>query len=116
MAQFALFLHQPIEGRGEASPEQMQSVIERYNAWMEEMTKAGKMAGGQKLTEEPGRVLRANGAGVTQTDGPYSETKEVLGGFFLINASDYDSAVEISKTCPHLEYGGAIELRQIDEM
>ncbi len=116
MAQFVLLLHQPVEGGGEASPEQMQAVVERYNAWSEEMAKAGKLTGGQKLTEDPGRVLRANGDGITQTDGPYSETKEVMGGFFIVKASDYSEAVEISESCPHLGYGGTIELRQIDEI
>ena len=51
---------------------------------------------------------------VRVVDGPYAEAKEVVGGYFLIEAADYDEAVEISKGCPHLKYGGRIELRQID--
>ena len=39
-----------------------------------------------------------------------------MGGFFIVKASDYSEAVEISESCPHLGYGGTIELRQIDEI
>jgi hypothetical protein len=49
-------------------------------------------------------------------DGPYSEAKEVLGGYFLVEAADYDAAVELSRDCPHLRYGRRIELRQVDEI
>ena len=52
---------------------------------------------------------------VRVTDGPYAEVKEVVGGYFLIRASSYDVAVEIARTCPHLRYGGRIEVRQVDD-
>ncbi len=51
---------------------------------------------------------------MTAVDGPYSETKEVLGGFFLISAESYDDAIQICRDCPHLRFGGTIELRQIE--
>jgi len=47
------------------------------------------------------------------TDGPYSETKEVLGGFYLIEAADYDEAVARTGDHPHLEHGGTIEIRKL---
>ena len=47
-------------------------------------------------------------------DGPYTEAKEIVGGYFLIEAVDYDEAVQICRSCPHLKYGGRIELREID--
>ena len=47
------------------------------------------------------------------TDGPFIEAKEVIGGYFAIEAADYDEAVRLSSDCPHLKYGGRIELREI---
>ena len=47
------------------------------------------------------------------TDGPYGETKEALGGFYLIEAESYDQAVQLASTNPHVEYGGVIEVRHI---
>ena len=49
-------------------------------------------------------------------DGPYSETKEVIGGYFAVRAADYDEAVKICEDCPHLEYAGTIEIREIDDI
>jgi hypothetical protein len=59
-------------------------------------------------------VLRNRNGKAAATDGPYSETKEWLGGFFLVEAPNYNAAVEIARQCPHLEYGGTIEVREID--
>src|SRR5207244_11252131 len=61
-----------------------------------------------RLAEDAGKVIRANNGKPRATDGPYSEAKEVLGGFYLIEAASYDEAVELSMTHPHLEYGGTI--------
>ena len=62
-----------------------------------------------------GRLLRSEGERVV-VDGPFSETKEMVGGFFIVEADNYDAAAEVAKTCPHLELGGTIELRQVDHM
>jgi hypothetical protein len=68
-----------------------------------------------KLADDAGKVLRGRSQ-ARITDGPYSETKEVLGGYFMIEAPSYDDAVGHSRDCPHLEYGGTIEVRQVDPM
>jgi len=90
------------------SPEEMQKAIEKYMAW----TKKPFTVDSQRLAADPGRVLRSQAGGVRVTDGPYSETKEVLGGYYTIEAANYDEAVKLAREHPHLEYGGTIEVRQ----
>lgn len=53
--------------------------------------------------------------GVTTTDGPFAETKEGLGGFYVVEAKDLDEALELGKACPGLRYGAAIEVRPVVE-
>lgn len=116
MPKFMLLLHERTTESSDLSPEEMQGIIQKYRDWSQQMGEAGKLVGGDKLTDDDGKVLRAGGGGVSVTDGPFAETKEVIGGYFQIQAADYDEAVEISKTCPHIAYGGSIEVRQVDEM
>ena len=60
-----------------------------------------------------GRVLRGTGGSATVTDGPYSEAKEVVGGFFMLEAANYEEAVALSRDCPHLRFG-AVEVPEVD--
>ena len=55
-------------------------------------------------------------AGDVITDGPFTEGKEIVGGFVALPANDMDHAVELSKECPIFEYGGSVEVREIAEM
>jgi len=116
MSRYALFLHDSAGTFKTMSPEQMQKVIEKYVAWGDRLRKAGRLEGGQKLADEPGRVMRGQNGQIRITDGPYSETKEVLGGYYIVAAGTYDEAVDLARDCPHLEYGGTIEVREIDSM
>jgi len=114
MPDFILLLHSPIGPRPAFSPEQISAVTQDYMGWNERMRAEGRVKAGEKLTNDAGRLMRANGGRVTVTDGPYAESKEVLGGFFVIDARDYDEACRIAETCPHFKYGGSVEVRQID--
>ncbi len=114
MSQFILLLHERTTDFSGMSPEEMQSVIAEYSAWSQQMAEAGNLVGGHKLTADNGRRLSGWEGEFSATDGPHAEAKEVIGGLFHINAEDYDSAVELCRSCPHLKYGGRIELRQID--
>jgi hypothetical protein len=114
MAKFMLLLHDNPASFANVSPEQMQKILEKYMAWGDKLRKAGLMHGAEKLTDEPGKVVRGQNGKLRVTDGPYSETKEVLGGYYIIEAASYDQAIERSRDCPHLEYGGTIEVRQVD--
>ena len=109
MPQYMLLLYDNPAAWRNVSPEEMQAAIEKYRAWTTKpFTRDSK-----RLADDPGRVIRSNGGKPRATDGPYSETKEVLGGFYLIEAASYDEAVALSLEHPHLEYGGTIEVRQL---
>lgn len=114
MAEFMLVLHDDPAAFAEASPEDIQKVIAEYVAWREALEERGLLVEGRKLKDEGGRVLSRSGGEVRVVDGPYAEAKEVLGGYFIVQADDYDAAVALARECPHLAYGPRIELRQID--
>ena len=108
MAQFALLLYDDPSGWVKLSPEEMQKALEKYTAW----GKQHFIKASQRLAEDTGKVLRSAGGKPRAADGPYSETKEILGGFYLIEAADYKEAVERSLGHPHLEHG-TIEVRKL---
>lgn len=89
----------------------MQAVIEPYTAWATRLAAEGRMKGSNKLQDGTARQLTKLGV----IDGPFPETKEIIGGYFVIEAADYDEAVELAKSCPHLDFG-RIEIRQVDVM
>ena len=110
MPQFMLVLHRDPSVIAKFSPEEMQKALEKYVAW----TKKPFTVDAKRLTADPGRVIRNKGRQVT--DGPYSETKEVFGGLYVIEAATYDEAVQRAMDHPHLEYGGTVEVRQVHMM
>ncbi len=116
MAEFILLLHEDPNGFSEASPEEMQSVVGEYFAWRDKLMQSGQLVGGNKLKDEGGRDLSLHSGQLRVVDGPFAEAKEVMGGYFIIAAPDYDEAIEVASSCPHLKYGGRIELREIDPM
>lgn len=113
MPNYLLLLHENPAVFEEMSPEEMQAIITKYSAWKEELAQTGLMLSGKKLQDGVGRVLRRHGGQHTISDGPYTESKEVIGGLFEIVADSYEQAVEIALQCPHLEYG-TVEVRQIE--
>ena len=68
MTQFMLLLHHSSNPPGDMSAEQIQAVVGEYRAWSEKIGAAGKLAGGQKLTNDAGKVLRQGNGGATVTD------------------------------------------------
>ena len=73
----------------------------------------GRAVTGHKLQDGAGRVMKGAGSSMKVTDGPYAEAREVIGGLFVIDAASYDEVVELSKDCPHLEFG-TIEIREVE--
>ena len=98
------------------SPDQFLAVTKEYVAWTDRIRADGRHKAGDKLTDDPGKVIRPQGGRAAVTDGPYAESKEVLGGYYIITAGDYEDACRVAETCPHIKFGGTIEVRQIETM
>lgn len=114
MKQFILLLHEQADEIDEMSPEEMQANIARYSAWAQSLGEKNRFVGGEKLADDGGRILRTANGGMIVSDGPYSETKDVVGGYFIIRAADYAEAEDIARTCPHAERGWPIEIRHLE--
>jgi hypothetical protein len=95
------------------SPEEIQEVMGRWTAWFERLSLQGKLKSGLPLHHEGKIVSGKNGRSVA--DGPFAESKEAIGGFFLLQADDLDEAVRIAKQCPTLDYGLTVEVRPVAE-
>jgi hypothetical protein len=87
-----------------------------YGAWMEEMGGRGILQGGERLrpTTDATTVRVREGESLT-SDGPFAETKEQIGGFYLVDCKDLDEAIEVAGKLPGAREG-AIEVRPIWEM
>lgn len=113
MPNYLLFLYEGADAFSETSPDEMQAIIQKYRDWRLRLQKSGAVVGGEKLQDGTGRVMRRTGGDTSVVDGPYTESKEIIAGFFEIQAENYDQAVEIARDCPHLEYG-TIEIREVE--
>ena len=113
MPKYILFLREDPQRFADISPEEMQAIVMRYKRWRESLAANGRQAGGQKLRDHEGRTLKSAAGKLVVTDGPFAETREILGGYFEFTADSYDQAVELSRDCPHLEFG-SIEIREIE--
>ena len=113
MADYMLLLYDDNTAFDGISPEVMQQIIARYGAWRDQLAERGQLVGGNKLIDGEGRVLRGSGDAMRVLDGPFSEAKEVIGGYFAIRAASYDEAVTIASGCPHLDFG-TVEIREIE--
>lgn len=87
-------------------------LVQEYSAWIAGVRESDRIATGERLEGGGYYLIRANGG---QQIIPFQPTasETVLQGYFLIEAEDFDEAIAISQSCPHLEYGGKIELREI---
>ncbi len=115
MAKFMLIFHNTPGNWKDLSPEEMQQKVEKYQAWIGKMRAAERHVSSEKLGEEGGKLLSVQQGRLNIVDGPYSEAKEVVGGYFLFRAANYEEAIELARDCPFLD-DGRIEMRQTDPM
>jgi hypothetical protein len=92
------------------SAEETQKVVEKYVGWADKLRKEGRHRAGEELNNT-GAVLEARNGQIV--DGPFTETKEAVGGFFMIEAKDYEEAKQIARECPHLLFNGVVEIREV---
>lgn len=91
------------------SPEEIQGAIDKFYTWKDRLVAEGRMKPGQRLGTE-GRIVARD----MVTDGPYSESKEVIGGYWFIVAGSLDEAARIAAENPCLAFGLYFEVRPID--
>ncbi len=115
MARFALWLRgNPADWNG-LSPDDMQRIMERYMAWGDELRARDIEVDGEQLDETTSVQLTSSDPDSPVIDGPYIETKESIGGFYIITAADRHDAVRIARECPVFLHGGTVEVVRVVE-
>jgi hypothetical protein len=120
MKQYMLSVHHEADFYGddapEMSPEEMQAMYEGVAKWNEEALAADIMVfGGGLMPPESATTVRTEGDQMLLTDGPFAETKEYLGGFWIIKCEDLDVALEWARKAAVALQGGPIEVRPLQE-
>jgi hypothetical protein len=116
MSEFVFLYRNTAEARRAtmATPEQAQQTLLKWRAWFKDMSDKGHVKSIGQPLEDSGKLVV--GRKKTVTDGPYSETKDLIGGYSLIEARDLDQAAQIAFGCPVLESGGSVEVRPVWQM
>jgi hypothetical protein len=112
MAEYMILIHEDENGYANASPDVFQQVMEAHTRFAQQVEqKGGKIVSGNALQPT---ATATTIRGDVVTDGPFAETKEALGGYYLIEARDLDHALDIAKLCP-ARFGG-VEVRPIMDL
>lgn len=107
MEKFMLIFHGGI--KQDTSPEDLQNNMDQWMAWVDKLQKEGRYVSGEALL--PGGKLVTGKSAVT--DGPYTEGKELVGGFFVIEAANIDEAVAECQNYPDYDFGGQVQVRPV---
>ncbi len=113
MSEYVLLYRSTPEAHDAAmgTPERARTSMVKWRKWIDDMTSNGTLKSVGLPLHREGRVVKGRGKAVV--DGPYAETKEVLGGFSIIEARDFAHAAEIASGCPILDGGGSVEVRPV---
>jgi hypothetical protein len=96
-----------------APPEVLQQIMKEYDEYTKWLTDRGVNKGGEALQPvQTATTIRVRDGRTITTDGPFAETKEALGGFYLVEAKDLDEALDFAGRCPGAKYG-SIEVRPV---
>ncbi len=110
---FMLLLYGDESLGADISPDELAATLERFEAFDRELTAAGVLAGGEGL--EPtasATTVRRSGGELMLTDGPFAETREQIGGFYVLECADLDEAIRWASMVPDLEHG-VVEIRPV---
>lgn len=108
MEKFMLIFHGGV--KQDASPQELQANMDRWMAWVDKLNKEGRYVSGEALLPGGKLVSGKNSA----TDGPYTEGKELVGGFFVLTAANMDEAISIVQNdYPDFQYGGTVQVRPV---
>src|SRR5215467_1258421 len=93
------------------SVDELQKAMDNVMAWFDGLNQRGKVKGAQPLSAHGRTISGTNGRFVV--DGPFTETKEAVGGYLVLQADSPEEAVEVARTNPALRYGVSVEVRPI---
>ena len=110
MANFLFVYRNSTESYGSMSPEEMQQMLQKWQAWISEGLRQGWMVEAGDGLKKEGRVVNAR---KVVSDGPFIEVKEMVGGFSIVRADTLDAAAELAKSCPIFLRGGTVEVRPL---
>jgi hypothetical protein len=111
--QYLMLIYHSEEGFEKTSEKDMNAIYQEYGQLREDLLAKGKFVGGNQLTTtSTATSVRVRDGKRLVTDGPFAETKEQLGGYFLVNADDLDEAIAIAARIPSAR-NGTIEVRPI---
>lgn len=96
------------------SPAEGEKVMQKWVTWLQDLTSKGFIKDQGQPLEAEGKVVRDKNGSVT--DGPYPESKDIVGGYTLIEARDLTQAADLAGGCPILERGGLVEVRPVMKM
>lgn len=115
MADFMFIYRGGNDQEAEMSPEQMQQYMEQWITWIQDSIKAGWMVSPGDALRPEGRLVKQDGELVI-TDGPFPESKEIVGGYSLIRAENLDEAAQLAAGCPGFQTGGCVEVRPLAQV
>lgn len=92
------------------SPEELQNRMGKWFAWGQKMEAQGILKGGEALTPNIKRVIGQDRA---VSDGPFADSKEIIGGYYTVSAENAEAVVEIAQDYPDYDLGGTVEIREI---
>lgn len=110
MSKFLFVYRNTTESYSNMSPEEMQRILQKWQTWIAEGIRQGWMVEAGDGLRREGRVVNAK---KVVSDGPFSEAKEVVGGFSIVQADTLDTATELAKGCPIFQRGGSVEVRPL---
>lgn len=111
MAEYMILMRENDRAWSRFPPEEQQRLLQQYYDWVGELRAKDVFRDGNPLGYSGSRLLRAVDGEIV--DGPFAETKEVLTGYFLIEAEDLEAALAIARGCPALGHGEVVELRPV---
>jgi hypothetical protein len=110
MANFLFVYRGSNEGYAKLTPEELQQNMQKWSTWIGEGFQKGWLLDAGDALKEEGRVVNAK---KVVTDGPFVESKEIVGGYSIVKADTIDAAAELAKGCPILLTGGKVEVRPL---
>lgn len=92
--------------------DEVQQILNGVAEWFNRLNEQGVVKGAQALADKRGTLF---GGARSVVDGPFAESKEVIGGYLMLETESFDEAMRIAETCPTLQYGVRIEIRPVLE-